>query len=55
MVSTTPKTKQSLKHLGRKPQAYIEKTCENMKKSTTNNIFKLKDQGRAINSFLLMC
>jgi hypothetical protein len=43
MVSTTPKTKQSLKRLGPKPQAYIEKTRENTEKSTTNNIFKLKD------------
>nr|YP_010866749.1 ribosomal protein S1 [Sphagnum subsecundum]AND50830.1 ribosomal protein S1 [Sphagnum falcatulum]AND50935.1 ribosomal protein S1 [Sphagnum squarrosum]UQM88456.1 ribosomal protein S1 [Sphagnum subsecundum]UQM88496.1 ribosomal protein S1 [Sphagnum subsecundum]UQM88536.1 ribosomal protein S1 [Sphagnum subsecundum] len=55
MVSTTPKTKQSLKRLGPKPQAYIEKTRENTEKSTTNNIFKLKDQGRAINSFLSVC
>ncbi len=55
MVSTTPKTKQNLKRLGPKPQAYIEKTHENTKKSTTNNIFKLKDQGWAINSFLLVC
>ncbi len=55
MVSKTPKTKQSLKHLGPKPQTYIEKMHENTKKSTTNNIFKLKDQGRAINSFLLVC
>jgi len=55
MVFTTPKTKQSLKRLGPKPQAYIEKTCENTKKSTTNNIFRLKDQGQAINSFLLVC
>jgi hypothetical protein len=56
MVSTTPKTKQNLKHLGPKPQAYIEKkTHENMEKSTTNNIFKLKDQSHVINSFLSMC
>nr|AND50348.1 ribosomal protein S1 [Flatbergium sericeum] len=55
MVSTTPKTKQSLKRLGPKPQAYIEKTRENTKKSTTNNIFKLKDQGQAINLFLSVC
>nr|AND51111.1 ribosomal protein S1 [Sphagnum papillosum] len=55
MVSTTPKTKQSLKRLGPKPQAYIEKTRENTEKSTTNNIFKLKDQGRTINSFLSVC
>jgi len=46
MVSIAPKTKQSLKCLGPKHQAYIEKTREKMKKSTTNNIFKLKDQGR---------
>jgi hypothetical protein len=55
MVYATPKTKQSLKCLGPKPQVYIEKRCENMEKSTTNNIFKFKDQGWAINSFLLMC
>jgi len=32
MVPTTPKTKQNLKHLGPKLQAYIEKTHENTKK-----------------------
>jgi hypothetical protein len=51
MVSTTAKIKYSLKCLGLKSQAYIEKMCENMKKSITNNIFKLKDQGQRINSF----
>jgi hypothetical protein len=40
-----PQKKQSLKCLGPKPHAYIEKTRENTEKSTTNNIFKLKDQG----------
>jgi hypothetical protein len=58
MVFTAQKTKYTkynLKHLGPKPQAYIENTHENTKKSTTNNIFKLKDQGQTINSFLLMC
>nr|YP_009745561.1 ribosomal protein S1 [Andreaea wangiana]QIH30007.1 ribosomal protein S1 [Andreaea wangiana] len=49
MVPTTQKTKQSLKRLGPKPRAYTEKTRENTKRSTTNNVFKPKDQGRAIN------
>jgi hypothetical protein len=46
MVPTTQKTKQSLKRLGPKPQAHTEKTRENMKQSTTNNVFRLRDQGR---------
>ena len=29
-----------------KPQAHTEKTRENTKQSTTNNVFRLRDQGR---------
>nr|YP_009533038.1 ribosomal protein S1 [Polytrichum commune]AYG93131.1 ribosomal protein S1 [Polytrichum commune] len=46
MVPTTQKTKQSLKRLGPKPQAHTEKTRENTKQATTNNVFRLRDQGR---------
>lgn len=49
MVPTTQKTKRSLKRLGPKPRACTEKTRENTKRSTTNNVSKLKDQGRAKN------
>ena len=43
MVPTTLKTKQGLKCLGPKPQAHTEKTRENTKQATTNNVFRLRD------------
>nr|YP_010261578.1 ribosomal protein S1 [Planicladium nitidulum]UIB40660.1 ribosomal protein S1 [Planicladium nitidulum] len=49
MVFTTQKTKQSLKRLGPKPQARTEETHENTERSTTNNVSRLRDQGRARN------
>jgi len=55
MVFTTQKTKQSLKRLGPKPQARTRETHENTERSTTNNVSRLRDQGRARNSILLVC
>jgi len=55
MVFATQKTKQSLNHLGPKPQARTKEMHENTEQSTTNNISRLKDQGQARNSILLVC
>nr|YP_010963500.1 ribosomal protein S1 [Rhodobryum laxelimbatum]UXX50344.1 ribosomal protein S1 [Rhodobryum laxelimbatum] len=55
MVFTTQGTKQGLKRLGPKPQAHTEKTHENTERSTTNNVSRLRNQGRARNSILLVC
>ncbi len=48
MVSTTPKTKQSLKRLGPKPRAYIEKTREHFERYC---VTLSKPKGKAIPSF----
>nr|YP_009047295.1 ribosomal protein S1 [Ptychomnion cygnisetum]AGN74047.1 ribosomal protein S1 [Ptychomnion cygnisetum]AHI16049.1 ribosomal protein S1 [Ptychomnion cygnisetum] len=49
MVFTARKTRQSLKRLGPKPRAGTGKTHENTERSTTNNVSRLRDQGRARN------
>nr|QIA60686.1 ribosomal protein S1 [Lepidozia trichodes]QIA61020.1 ribosomal protein S1 [Lepidozia sandvicensis] len=46
-VPTTKRTKQSFKHLGPKPPlAYTGEKRETTKRSTKNNVFRLRDQGR---------